>query len=345
MNISRIFLTNFRNIEKKEIVFSDKVLVKGINGTGKTSLIEACYILLNGRSFKTSDLKECIKKETKNFFIKCDVSDFQSFSREISIGYDVENNRRILVDSNSSSRKELMKIVYPVLHCPENMEIISGGPKSRRDFIDRICFMEEGNYFDDMTEYLRFLKNKNAALKKGSVKTVDYLNQAAVPLIEKIRAKRKNACIILNENMKKVTADFFPDGGVVFNPYTEENTLEKISLKLEKELSKGFALYGPHLDPLNIQTYTGNSKNSISMGQTYLFSFLLKLAEISIYAQKNIYPVFFIDDLFVFLDKNTKNKLYELLIMLKNQVIMTSSTENPDNFLQITSVKMEKQEI
>jgi len=168
MKIKSVDLSNFRNIEKISFDLSHKFIIKGSNGSGKTSVLEACNILLSGRSFRTSDIKDCIKNGKKNFFIKCSVTDFEGFLREISIGYDVSGNKRILIDGINSSRKELLNIVFPIVHTPEDMEIISGGPKSRRDFIDRICFMENREYFDDMTEYIRFIRQKNSALKKGN---------------------------------------------------------------------------------------------------------------------------------------------------------------------------------
>jgi DNA replication and repair protein RecF len=341
MKISEISLINFRNIKKLGLKFSDKLMINGISGAGKTSIIEASYILLSGKSFKTHEMKECIKKGEDNFFIKCDAEDFNFFSRDISVGYSNEGSRKILVDGISSSRKELMNIVFPVMHAPDDMELISGGPKGRRDFIDRICFMDDSSYFDQLVEYYRFIKQKNAALKKGSVKAVEYLNHAAVELIEKIREKRKEGCRRINRKIVFLSEHFFPGCSIVLNPYTEENTAEKLSLKLEKEMDKGFSLYGPHLDPLNIHIETGSLKNSLSMGETYLLSFILKLSEIAIYEEKNSYPVFFIDDIFVFLDHEKKKLLYKMIIGMKNQVIMTSSVEKNPEYDEIIHINLE----
>jgi DNA replication and repair protein RecF len=341
MKVSQISLINFRNIKKLDLNLSDKLMINGKSGAGKTSIIEASYILLSGRSFKTHEMKECIKKEEDNFFIKCHVEDFSFFSREISVGYNYDGSRKILIDGLNSSRKELMNIVFPVIHSPDNFELINGGPKGRRDFIDRVCFMDDSSYFDQLVEYYRFVKQKNAALKKGSVKAVEYLNAAAVELIEKIRDKRKNGCNRINGKILFMSEKIFPGCSITLNPYIDENTEEKLSLKLEKEMDKGFSLYGPHLDPLNINVETGRIKNSFSMGETYLLSFILKLSEIALYEEKNIYPVFFIDDIFVFLDEEKKRKLFKMILEMKNQVIMTSSVEKNTEFDGIIHINLE----
>jgi DNA replication and repair protein RecF len=328
MKITNIDLSDFRNIENLNFDISQKFIIKGSNGTGKTSVLEACNILLSGRSFRTSDIKDCIKNGKKSFFIKCRVIDFEGFLREISIGYDISGNRRILIDGINSSRKELVNIVFPIVHTPADMEIISGGPKSRRDFIDRICFMENREYFDDMTSYIRFIRQKNAALKKKAHKTVRYLNQAAIPIIEKIRKKRNDAIDLINKKVYTLFDDLLFGNSVVFQTFADENIEEKFELKLEKEILKGFSLYGPHLDSLNIQINKRNNKNSGSMGETYLLSFLLKLSELLIYEDKNLHPPVFIDDVFVFLDESRKKELLKKIVELKNQVIMTSSAQD-----------------
>lgn len=338
MKINSVFISQFRNITSLSIDLPQKLLIYGKTGTGKTSILEACYILLCGKSFKTSDIKESVFNESDNFFIKCSLEDFFDYSRTISIGYDKKGNRKILIDGQNSNRKELLNLVYPVIHSPMDMELIAGGPKQRRNFIDRICFMEEKSYFDEMTEYVRYIKNKNIALKNNNKKSVGYLNAAAVTLINKIRYRRKLACEKVNAKIQIILNRFFPDVKLSFNyNAVEDNVSEKLDLKLEKELQKGFSLYGPHLDQLDLSTEIGSIKHNISMGETYINSFLIKLAELSIYADKGIYPVFFIDDVFVFIDNETKKTLLKEIEGLKNQVIMTSSIENPNDFNNIST--------
>ena len=127
----------------------------------------------------------------------------------------------------------------------------------------------------------------------------------------------------------------FSEIKVFFTYNIDENCAEKLDSKLEKELEKGFSIYGPHLDSINITTEVGNAKNNISMGETYITSFLIKLAELSIYAEKNEFPIFLIDDIFVFVDDETKKILFKEIESLKNQILMTSSIENLSNFNNI----------
>ena len=335
MKINSVFISNFRSLSDFSINLPQKLLIKGKTGSGKTSVLEACFVLSSGRSFKTYDIKDCISKDAQNFYIESVFDDFEGYSRKVSIGYDRKGNKRIIIDGNISSRKDLMNIAYPVVHSPDDMFIITGSPKFRRDFIDRICFIEDKSYFDDMSEYIRFIRNKNAALKDKNAEVVKYLNAAAVPLIDRIRRKRNASCETINRKVEFLSEKLFSGMKILFSCNTDENCAEKLDSRLEKELEKGFAIYGPHLDTINITTEVGNAKNNISMGETYISSFLIKLAELSVYAEKNEYPIFLIDDIFVFVDDETKKILFREVESLKNQILMTSSIENTNNFNDI----------
>ena len=335
MKINSVFISNFRSLSDFSINLPQKLLIKGKTGSGKTSILEACFVVSSGRSFKTYDIKDCISKESQNFYIESDFDDFESYSRKVSVGCDRKGNKKIIIDGNVSSRKDLLNIAYPVVHSPDDMFIITGSPKFRRDFIDRICFIEDKSYFDDMSEYIRYIRNKNAALKDKNAEIVKYLNAAAAPLIDRIRKKRNVSCETINKKVSILLEKLFSEMKVFFTYNTDENCAEKLDSRLEKELEKGFSLYGPHLDNINITTEIGNAKNNISMGETYITSFLIKLAEISIYAEKKEFPIFLIDDIFVFVDDETKKMLFKEIETLKNQILMTSSIENINNFNDI----------
>ena len=335
MKINSVFISNFRSLSDFSLNLPQKLLIKGKTGSGKTSILEACFVVSSGRSFKTFDIKDCISKDSQNFYIESDFDDFEGYGRKVSVAYDRKGNKKIIIDGNVSSRKDLLNIAYPVVHSPDDMFIITGSPKFRRDFIDRICFIEDKSYFDDMSEYIRYIRNKNAALKDKNVEVIKYLNAAAVPLIERIRKKRNVSCETINRKVSVLLEKLFSGMKVFFTYNTDENCAEKLDSRLEKELEKGFSLYGPHLDNISITTEVGNAKNNISMGETYITSFLIKLAELSIYAEKNEFPIFLIDDIFVFVDDETKKTLFKEIEVLKNQILMTSSIENLNNFNDI----------
>ncbi len=326
MKIFDIYLKNFRKFDNFNISFDDKFFIEGLTGSGKTSIIESCYISLSGKSFRTSYLKDAVKNENENFFIKCTVEDGDKYKRVLSTGVDSSGKRKIFIDGILKTRKELVNIVTSVVHTPDDINIIDGFPSKKRDFLDKTAFIEEKGYFDDLLNYTRFIKQKSASLKRSNKKAVTYLNEASVPLIDKIRKTRSKICDEINKEFQHVSQNISPSLFFDISSPVDDKTEEKLYLKLDKELEKGHPLYGPHLDTVTIKTQTGESKN-MSMGEKYLISVMLKLSELSLHSKKGVYPLFFMDDAFVFLDREKRNLLFDAVMDLKNQVIMTSSVE------------------
>jgi DNA replication and repair protein RecF len=329
MKILDVYIKNFRKFSELAISFDNKFLIKGPNGSGKTSILESCYLSLCGKSFRTSHIKEIVKSDKESLFTKCRIEDLNHYSREVSVGIDVSGNKKLMVDGNSISRKELLDIFTSVVHSPDDMQVIEGALAKRRDFIDKAAFIEDRSYYDDMMNYLRYIKQKSASLKKNNRKAVIYLNEAVIPVMNRIRNKRSDICSKINCEISETVKKIFPELTLDISSYTDDDPHEKLEQKLDKELEKGYLLYGPHLDSVNLKYQAGESRN-MSMGEKYMMSIILKLSELYLHAKREIYPVFFIDDVFVFLDDNKKQLMLDTIVKLKNQVIMTTSMETSD---------------
>jgi len=342
MQINSIFLKNFRNLKQLKLDFPEKVVINGLNGSGKTSIVEACYLSLSGKSFRSCDLKEIIRKTDEHFFVETEIDDLSGFKRNIKVAYDRTGLRKISIDGQTSSRRDLMEVAFPVIHSPKDMELVSGGPSGRRDFIDRICFMESGEYYDILMEYGKYIKHKNVSLKNRNDEAVDYLNRAAAPLIEKIRKMREEVSKKINKEVKNVSDKLMSGVKITIKTHQDEDILAKLNSKMDIELKKGYAVYGPHLDSVDIKTELSDTKRSLSMGEIYLISVIFKFTELNIYKEKGLYPVFFMDDIFTFLDKNRKAQLFDYINNLKNQSIMTSSVEKKCEHSEIKFIDISK---
>jgi len=342
MQINSIFLKNFRNLNQLKLDFSEKVIINGPNGSGKTSIVEACYLSLSGKSFRSCDLKEIIRKTDEHFFVETEIDDLSGFKRNIKVAYDRSGSRKISIDGQTSSRRDLMEVAFPVIHSPKDMELVSGGPSGRRDFIDRICFMESGEYYDILMEYGKYIKHKNVSLKKGNDEAVNYLNRVAEPLIRKIRKMREEVSKKINREVKNVSDKLMSGVKITIKTHQDDDILAKLNSKINIELKKGYAVYGPHLDNVDIKTELSDTKRSLSMGEIYLISVIFKFTELNIYKEKGLYPVFFMDDIFTFLDEKRKTQLFDYINNFKNQSIMTSSVEKKCEHSEIKFIDISK---
>ena len=82
MSIDKVFLKNFRPFTDLKLDLSNNnLLLTGVNGTGKTSVLEAINVLITGKSFKTRDLKDCIKDNSKGFLVGLEITKDNVFSK------------------------------------------------------------------------------------------------------------------------------------------------------------------------------------------------------------------------------------------------------------------------
>lgn len=322
MKINSILIRNIRNISEKEINFGDKNLILGNNGTGKTSLLESAYITLTGKSFRTNNLTEAIKKGCQHAFIKAEIEDELDFKRTIAVGFDGKD-KNISMDEKRIERKELLSIVSAVKYSPEDMEIVKGSPKKRRDYIDRVAFICERNYLVVMLDYSRYLKQKSLLLKKQDRKTLKHLNKAVIPVMENIRATRSAVARLLNDKLVEISEEM----GYSFSAELEfpavSDDEKKMNDKMEKEIERGYALFGPHVDDMIIKIDSMNLK-SVSMGELNFFAVILKFAELRLYSEKGIYPVFLADEALSYVDNKRKSLLISWCDQMKNQAVLTS---------------------
>ena len=74
MPLERLYLKDFRLFQEKTFTFKEGTnLILGVNGSGKTSILESLNILLAGKSFRAKDTKECIKSEKDSYALSANV--------------------------------------------------------------------------------------------------------------------------------------------------------------------------------------------------------------------------------------------------------------------------------
>ena len=187
-----IALENYRNYEKREFTFHDKVnFFLGENGRGKTNLLESIYLTSYGKSFRTFKDKEMIKFgenfcRVKGTFVRKDPNSVEEENRitevsnsedlqtvEIYIGKD--GTRKGNVDGIEFEKySDIFDHVLAVVFSPEDLKIIKESPEKRRDFLDREISTLSLSYYRNLLMYNRILAQRNAYLKED-VRDMDLL--------------------------------------------------------------------------------------------------------------------------------------------------------------------------
>ena len=300
-------------------------MIWGENGSGKTSLLEAIYILSIGRSFKTHKQSTIIKKGCSDYLIK---GDFFSNGVENSVGIQANLKSKKIIKVNgkiTSKRKDLIGKNNVVILSPEDQVITKGGPKERRVFFDRLFSIINKDYLNTLQSFNRALKQRNALLNSKSIFGEEYyipweekLSNYAIKLWE-LRKKcfyEYKKCLnkIIIEYQKELNLSLFYNEKV----YTKKDYRKLLKKTRERDLLLGRTSKGPHRDNIYILWGKDNIRECGSQGEHKIALVLLKLAEINlIKGETGEHPIVLLDDVFAKLDLKRSKKLVSYLNSIK----------------------------
>ncbi len=171
MKINNLYINQFRPFREAEIKFTDGLnLIVGKNGQGKTSILEAVYLLSSSRSFRTSDYREMIKHESESATIDGTIQtemagkDFIEEKLRVFMSKDKKEYR---VDRKKSSQASFYGHFGCISLANRDMDIVRGTPEDRRRFLDRAISISRPYYFGHYLNYRKALMQRNNLLKKA----------------------------------------------------------------------------------------------------------------------------------------------------------------------------------
>ena len=141
--LKNIKLKNFRSFETAEFDLSaPSTVFSGVNGRGKTSVLEAVYYVSTLRSFRTSRIRELHRIGSKGFELRLTTDRDGRWKRELKVEELTE--RRLFFDNIPVRRaSEFADSFKCVVFLPDDPVILTGSPVFRRRFLDMfICMME-----------------------------------------------------------------------------------------------------------------------------------------------------------------------------------------------------------
>ena len=166
MIIKDIKLNNFRCHTQYLLEFKEQTTqILGENGSGKTSVLEAIYLAVRGKSFKAVD-KEILRRGAD--FYRIDLL-FLDGERTV-VTYDATASRKTFLVGDKKWARLPKKNRYPVvLFEPSDLSLITTSPTRRRDYFDRFLAQLSDGYSNSLSRYNKALKQRNELLKQEFV--------------------------------------------------------------------------------------------------------------------------------------------------------------------------------
>lgn len=327
MIIKSIKLFNFRNHTEYSLLCNDETsLILGENGSGKTSVLEAIYILTRGKSFRASD-PDIIKRGTKFYRIEMEFNN----GEKITATYDGNNKAYLIMDKKS--RRLPKKHKYPVvLFLPSDLNLISHSPSRRRDYFDRIFSQFDEKYNEALLKYEKSLKQRNELLKSDHITKESIfswnilLSKYGVDLFN----YRQKFIQEINNNFTKIYHSIAENNDQIEIIYKSKLTnpdsnkyLQILEQDFEKDIYLGHTSFGVHHDDYIFQFNSNPADGSASRGESRSIILALKFIEGDlIYQKTHLKPIILLDDVFSELDETRRKCLIKNF--KDNQVIITS---------------------
>ena len=332
-------MQNFRCFAQKTFDFShDIALIEGVNGSGKTSLLEALHYACYLRSFRTHTPRELICFDNNTFFIKVNFEGMQdnaSLHNKLHVGYSGKKRVVKLNDKALHSYKDLMDHFRVITVTEDDLGLIKLGPEIRRHFIDQAILLYKPGYLELLKEYKIVLDNRNRLLQQQYVNT-DMYHIWTEQLWTKsvmIQSEREMFLEHLSCMVDQMLASYFPYQIKISFAYKSKGTRhnsweafqEVISTSLfEQEKRFSRTLFGAHLDDILIDFQGASSRLFASRGQQKLITLFIKLAQLKSLEELKGAALFLLDDFMTDFDAERAEIALNALSELKSQLIFTA---------------------
>lgn len=210
MIIRQLRLSGVRSYELYSTEFDPELtLILGQNGTGKTTLLEGLYFLMQGTSFRGRD-RDMIAHDSSRATL---VLDTDHGSRRAHLQHTVDGKVKKVFEINDKTNARLLaRYRLPVvLFEPEELRLLSSSPERRRNFIDGILARLYPNYSAILSRYQRTLMQRNELLKQRENTSSDaWDNQLFIwdmkfaELALEISRQRREFAVVSNSHLSRI---------------------------------------------------------------------------------------------------------------------------------------------
>jgi len=322
MIISLLKLVNFRNYKKRDFDFGIKNVVAGNNGTGKTNILEAIYMLATGKSFRADTDHELVRYNENLSIISCQLS---INSDVTSLQVSLFDHKRFEVNGVAKRMVDFAGRLKAVLFGPTDMEIITGSPSRRRKYLDFVISQNDREYRRTLMSYEKGLRQRNKLLDlirdgkadrhqlwfwdKLLIKDGNYLTKMRDEYTGRFNKQNRNYVIHYDKSL------------------ISEERLKKYEVE---EVAAGTTLVGPHRDDFVVLSDEKDISKFGSRGQQRMAILALKMWELQYLTTEEL-PVLLLDDVFSELDHGHREEVLKLALLHAaegGQVIMTTADEH-----------------
>ena len=322
MYLSRLSLTNFRNIRELELDLTpNPIVLVGSNAQGKTSILEAVYLLAVARSFRADNEREVVNwdavQETGHAMV-AGIVERKAGRERVTMGYQCipaaqgreasfSVRKQATVGRVRRSAAELIGVVNAVLFAAGDLELVYGSPGGRRRYLDILLSQADSAYLRSLQRYQRVIQQRNQLLRllqdrRAGDNELAFWDEQLVTEGTNILWHRMRALEELNELASSIHSELSDDPSLSLtykptlplddldlggNDGDAQRTLiaerftDALQTRRAREVATGSTVVGPHRDDLRLLAGDVDMGTYASRGQARTVALALRLAEAS----------------------------------------------------------------
>ena len=349
-------ILNYKNIREAGMSFSEKLnCFVGLNGQGKTNILDAIYYLSFTKSAYNAIDSQNIHHDEEMAMIQGKYVDGDT-EEVISCG--LKRGVKKQFRRGKKDYKRLLDhigLVPLVMVSPQDSELVVEGSDERRRFIDGVISQYNKAYLEHLTQYNALLKQRNALLKQYENVGLDEL---PVALFEVLELQMVQHAMPIYQERVRFIEQFTPYFQQVYSAISgdkEQVSLGYISQLHERDLAEalartrgrdlilGWTSQGVHKDELEMKLGDYPLKRVGSQGQQKSYLLAMKLGQALYLSQVHAVkdkPILLLDDIFDKLDSERVERIVQLVVGQEFGQIFITDTDRQ----HLTSILREQAE-
>ena len=336
VQLTRLRIENLRSIELDEIELAPgwNFFVGG-NGAGKTSVLEAAFLLSHGRSFRAASRDALVRRGTDGYSVFGDFSGSHSRSERVGLAR-IGGRLEARLNGANVTASELMRHAAVVCFEPGSHELISGSSEERRRFLDWGVFHVEHDFLPTWRRYQRALKQRNAWLRQAaSSPELDAwdaeLAAAAVPLTRQRADYFARLTPIVSALLANVLEELGASSLSFHAGHAEGRDLAEVLFERRgRDIARMYTTAGPHRADWSVGFEGAPRREHLSRGQEKLCAFACIMGQAMLFAEmRGEWPVVALDDLASEIDDAHQRRVIEQIGHAGAQILATGTYEPP----------------
>ncbi|NYR09194.1 DNA replication and repair protein RecF [Psychrobacter sp. BI730] len=268
--IERLQISHLRNLTQISLEPTACNIIIGANGSGKTSLLEAIFLLSRGKSFRHHQPKRYIQHHQNNTTVHAKLND----SRTLAIQKQADATTILRLNQTTVYNQSILTEQLPTLLIdPSTMDMLEQGSASRRQLLDWLVFHMKQGFHPQWMAYQRLLKQRNSLLKRTR-----HLTQVQLSELKSWDKGLSNHAALIHHYREQVFTEwqpYFAKSILQLLPsYAEQLSLSynagydtsfaldvQLNERLEQDLQLGYTRIGNHRADIHVHWRSDESVN------------------------------------------------------------------------------------